>query len=107
MFAPTGAVHEAQIHQAAAQVARELAPRVKYIRYALGPDWRGKWAIFFKIVLADEVSTGTALREITTRVVWRMSELLDLPDLGLFPHFDFRTESEQAALDEPAWRAAG
>jgi hypothetical protein len=107
MYVPTGAVHRAQINQAAAQVERELAPRVRYIRYTVGPDWSGQWAVFLKVILADEVSTGNALRDITTQVVWRMSELLNLPHLGLFPYFDFRSESEQAALNEPGWRAAG
>jgi hypothetical protein len=32
-----------------------------------------------------------------------MSEKLDLPDLGVFPYFDFRSQSEQAKLHEPAW----
>jgi hypothetical protein len=59
----------------------------------------GQWAIFFRVVLSDDATTDR-LREITNQVIWRMSEELDLPNLGLFPHFDFRSESEQAALNE-------
>jgi hypothetical protein len=32
-----------------------------------------------------------------------MSDRLGLPELGLFPYFDFRSHSEQAMLHEPAW----
>jgi hypothetical protein len=35
-----------------------------------------------------------------------MSERLDLPNLDMFPYFDFRSEAEQAALNEPEWAAA-
>jgi hypothetical protein len=35
--------------------------------------------------------------------MWRTSDQLDIPALGLFPYFDFRSESEQANLRESAW----
>ena len=57
---------------------------------------------FFRVVLSDDASWNRP-REITTQVIWRMSELLDLPNLELFPHFDFRSESEQAVLNEAEW----
>ena len=84
---------------------QELSPWVSYIRYEIALDWSEQWAVFFRVVLSDEASTHH-LREVTSRVIWRMTEKLDLPNLGMFPHFDFRSESEQAALNEPAWAAA-
>ncbi len=58
------------------------------------------------MLLSDAVSRGTKLGDITTQVIWRMSERLDLPNLDMFPYFDFRSEAEQAALNEPEWAAA-
>ncbi|HYL38632.1 MAG TPA: hypothetical protein VEV17_22130 [Bryobacteraceae bacterium] len=37
------------------------------------------------------------------RIIWRTTDLLELPTLGLSPYFNFRSESEQAKLREPAW----
>jgi hypothetical protein len=99
MIAPSGVLKQPQINAAITYVVRELSPWVRYIRYNISHDWSGQWAIFFRVVLSDDASTGR-LREITNQVVWRMSERLDLPSLGLLPHFHFRSESEQAALNE-------
>jgi hypothetical protein len=63
-------------------------------------------AIFFRLLLSDDASTGSGLREFTAQVVSRMSERLNLKELGLFPYFDFRSESGQAGLNESEWAAA-
>ena len=102
MIAPLGALKQPQINAAITEVVDELSPSVRYIRYSIAHDWSGQWAIFFRVILSDEASRNR-LREITTQVTWRMSERLDLPNLGLFPHFDFRSESEQSVLDEAEW----
>jgi hypothetical protein len=104
MNVPTGVVkQQRQINAAVRAVRRELSPWVRHIRYEIAQDWSGQWAIFFRVLLTDEASNEHNLREVATRVVSRMSEKLDLPSLGLFPYFDFRSESEQAKLNEPAW----
>lgn len=92
-----------QINAALNEVVTELSPAVRRIRYEIAPDWNGQWAIFFPVLLSDDASKPTNLLEIGPRVVWRMSERLDLPGLGLFPYFDFRSETEQALVQEPAW----
>ncbi|MGA2597154.1 MAG: hypothetical protein ABSH09_09215 [Bryobacteraceae bacterium] len=101
---PTAIAKQPEIN--AAVRAAERLPGVKYIRYSIAPDSNGRWAIFFRVVLADEVSTGERLRDVTTQVIWRMSEGLDLPNLDLIPYFDFRSQSEQNALNEPHWQQA-
>ena len=106
MFMPATITKQAEINASVRAVERELSPKVRYIRYSVGQDWKGEWALFFRAVLADEVSTGTPLSDITSQVIWRMTGRLNLPELGLFPHFDFRSESEQAELKEPDWEAA-
>lgn len=92
-----------QINSAVTEVVRELSPWVRHIRYEIGEDWSGQWAIFFRVLLSDEASNPGKLREIASRIVWRMSDKLFLANSGLFLYFDFRSESEQAVLNEPAW----
>jgi len=103
MIMPPAITKQPQINAAVADVVRELAPAVERIRYEITPDWSGQWAIFFRVLLSDDASNETNLREIAPRVVWRMSEKLDLPGLGLFPYFDFRSQAEQVQFNEPAW----
>lgn len=82
---------------------RELCPQVQNIRYYFDQDWTGDWAVYFNVVLADEVSTGPMLREISKQVTWRISDRINIPELGMMPHFSFRSISEQAELKDPAW----
>jgi hypothetical protein len=56
---------------------------VKYIRYSIGQDWTAEWATFFRVMLSDEAARNQ-------------------PG-DMFPHFNFRSESEQAKQREPAW----
>ncbi len=102
MMMPGATTKQPQINAAVEQVIKEMSPGVQRIRYEIALDWSGQWAIFFRVLLSDEV-VQQRLKEIATRVVWRTSERLDLPNLGLFPYFDFRSESEQARLHEASW----
>jgi len=92
-----------QINAAVTDVVKELSPSVKKIRFDIGQDWSGQWAIFFHVLLSDDASEPKNLREIAPRVVWRMSARLDLPGLGLFPYFNFRSKAEQALVEDLAW----
>ena len=102
MNMPSAATKQAEINAAVSEVVRLLAPEVVHIRYDIGRDWSGDWAIFFRVLLSDEASK-TRLRELATEVVWRLAERLDFPSLGLFPYHNFRSVSEQAVLREEAW----
>jgi len=92
-----------QINSAVTDVMNELSPSVRMIRYNIDQDWSGQWAVFFRVLLSDDASLPTNLREIAPRVVRRISDRLDLPGLGLFPYFNFRSEAEQALVPEPSW----
>ena len=105
VYVPSAIIKQPLINAAVSSVVSELAPDVRHVRFEISDDWSGQPAIFFRVLLSDDASRRR-LRDITTRVVWQMSEKLNLPDLGLFPYFDFRSESEQAALNEPEWDAA-
>ena len=103
MYLPMAVQKQPQINAAINAVITELSPAVQRINYEIAQDWSGQWAIFFRVLLSDEAASRNRLRAVVTNVVWRMSERLDLPGLGLFPYFDFRSQAEQAVLNEPAW----
>ncbi len=103
MYVPQGIVNQSKINAAVSEVIRELSPYVQRIRFDIGPDSVGQWAIFFRVLLSDEASSEKNLREIAPQVVWKLSERIDLPEHGLFPYFNFRSHSEQATVNEPGW----
>jgi hypothetical protein len=103
MYVPIAVTKQPQINAAIADVVRELSPSVLRISYEIAQDWSGQWAIFFRVLLSDEASRRDHLRDVAGRVVSRMSDRLDLPGLGLFPYFAFRSQAEQIELNEPAW----
>src|SRR5258707_42344 len=105
MYLPIAVQKQPQINAAVAEVVNELSPSVRYMRYDIGQDWSGQWAVFFRVLLSDD-AVRDRLGEVVTRVISRTSDRLDIPSLGLFPHFDFRSETEQAKLHEPAWEPA-
>jgi hypothetical protein len=99
---PPAVTKQREIDAAIDQVVAELAPDVVRIRYDIGEDWSGQWAIFFRIVLADEAAKRR-LRDIASKVVWGLANRLDFPGMGVFPYHNFRSISEQAMLQEEAW----
>ena len=103
MHVPAGVVKQAEIGRGVASVEREMAPDVVRIRHNIGSDWSGDDAIFFRIVLSDRASREDRLPAVSERVSSRLSEELNLADTCLLPYFSFRSESEQAALNDEAW----
>ena len=103
MFVPTEIRKDPQINAAIRAVMAEESSYVRYIRYSFDQDWTGEWAVFFRVVLSDEVASRTRRLETGNRVISRIMDELDLPNLGMMPHFDLRTESEQAELKGKDW----
>ena len=103
MFVPTEVRKDLQIKAAIQTVLAEESPRVRYIRYTIDQDYHGEWAVFFRVLLSDELASRTRRNEMIGRVISRITDELDLPNLGMMPHFDFRTESEQAELKDKDW----
>ena len=91
-----------QINAAIREVVNLLAPDIVYIRYDIEKDWSGDWAIFLRVLLSDDASKNR-LREVTTHVERRLAERLDFQTMGVFAYYNFRSESEQAMMREPAW----
>ena len=102
MYLPSAVTKQAEIEAAIARVQQSLAPDVIRIRYEIGEDWSGQWAIFFRIVLTDDAARRR-LGDVANRIVWGLARELDFPGMGVFPYHNFRSLSEQAMLREPAW----
>jgi hypothetical protein len=96
-------VNEADLDRRVKAVARKLAPDVVRIRYSIDLDSTDKEAIFSRITLSDDASREERLREVAGRVRAELSKRLKLEELGPMWYFNFRSESEQAMLKEPAW----
>lgn len=102
MVVPGAFTRQAEIDAAVNRVQQVVGPDVVRIRYEIGEDWSGQWAIFFRVTLTDDAAQHR-LRDVATKVVWELSRQLDFPGIGVFPYHNFRSESEQAILREPAW----
>ena len=102
MHSPSAVTRQPEISAAVSEVIRLSAPDVVHIRFDIGRDWSGDWAIFFRVLLSDEASKKR-LREVATQVVWRLAELLDFESMGVLPYHNFRSVSEQDVLREEAW----
>lgn len=102
MYPPLAATKQREIDEAIAGVVRELAPDVIRIRYDIGQDSTGDWAIFFRVILSDQAGQRK-LRQVATEVVRLLENRLDFPSMGVFPYHNFRSASEQAQIQEEAW----
>jgi hypothetical protein len=99
MYLPSAVAKQSEIQAAINNVERSLPQDVVRIRYEIGEDWSGQWAIFFRIVLTDDAAKRH-LRDVATKVVWGLARQLDFPAMGVFPYHNFRSVSEQATLQE-------
>jgi hypothetical protein len=102
MQVPSAFTKQAEINGAIHRVQQIVGADVVRIRYEIGEDWSGQWAIFFRVVLTDDAAKSR-LRDVATKVARELSHQLDFPGLGVSPYHNFRSESEQATLQEPAW----
>jgi hypothetical protein len=102
MFVATDAEKQAQIGAAVEEVTREMAPWVRHIRYTIGEDWTGQETVFLRVVLSDEAVSDERRKGVMRQVRRETSDRI-IPRLGLFPHFNFRSESEQKEMKDPTW----
>jgi hypothetical protein len=51
---PAAVAQQSEIDAKVREVEDALKPDVRHIRYEIGEDWSGQWAIFFRIVMSDE-----------------------------------------------------
>jgi hypothetical protein len=89
MYLPSAVTRPPEIDAAVSEVVSFFAPDVVHIRYDIARDWSGDWAIFFRVLLSDDASK-TRLRELASRVAWRLEQRLDLPSIRSFPLLQFQ-----------------
>jgi hypothetical protein len=102
MHLPSAVTKQAEIDAAIQYVQQMVGSDVVRIRYEIGEDWTGQWAIFFRVVLTDDAARRR-LREVATKIIWGLANQLDYPGMGVSSYHNFRSVSEQATLREPAW----
>jgi len=104
VFIPRGVAQQGALDVSVRNAIDALGRDVVRVRYTLGQDWSGEYAIFFRIVLSDRASKRDQLLRVTQRVTNQIVQRLEpVEQWGLVPYFDFRSQSEQAALQEEAW----
>ena len=102
MYVPPAFERRAEIDAAIHRIQEMAGPDVVRIGYDIERDWDGDWAVFFRILLTDDAARNR-LRELSRDIRSQINRQLDLSSLGIWPYVDFRSESEQARLREPAW----
>ena len=79
-------------------------PGVVNVRYSVDSDWSGDPAVFFWITLSDDAARREVLSQTSRRVVDFITQRVDpVGQWGLIPYFSFRSQSEQARLQEEAF----
>ncbi len=63
----------------------------------------GDPAIYFRILLTDAASERATLREVTRKITTTLEAINPYETWGLIPYFNFRSESEQATMNNPEW----
>ena len=103
MNVPTAFAQQARFQAAVARAAQRLAPNVVSIIPTLGNDWSGEPAVFFMVILADTASRRDRLLKISNQVEQTIVQKVQpLEQWGVLPYFNFRSQSEQAKLNQPA-----
>jgi hypothetical protein len=98
-----GVVNQSKIKAGVRRAEHALKPDVIRIMHAFTVDWQGEPSLFFRILIRDAVAVPAKLRETTHRITSRLLTEVRADELGLQCYFNFRSESEQATLREPAW----
>ncbi|MBZ5624547.1 MAG: hypothetical protein LAQ69_38480 [Acidobacteriia bacterium] len=85
-------------------VAKLDKSEVRLVRYSIGVDSSGESSIFFRILLSDAASQESRLGDVTTRIATILFDAINpYENWGVFPYFNFRSESEQAKRYDAAW----
>jgi hypothetical protein len=105
VYVPTGFINQTEVEKAVDQFIRTLGPEVVRVRWNIGEDWTGDTVLYFRVVLADSVAVDRrTFVDTAARVRARFREQLQpLENWGLFPHFNFRSNAENAPLNDPKW----
>ncbi|MBS1832437.1 MAG: hypothetical protein JST65_06990 [Acidobacteria bacterium] len=104
MYAPILFSQPAKFKAAVKRAVRCLKPDVVDVSYTFGEDWNGGPSVFFMVILSNAASSQ---RENLFQVTDRASKMIDFvvqpaENWGVYPYFNFRSEAEQAELNQKA-----
>lgn len=101
MYIPKASAQQAEFLAAVSRAARQLVGAdVLSVIAALSNDWSGEPAVFFTVILSDQASRHNLL-DTTKRVQHAIvTRLQPLEQWGVLPYFNFRSQSEQADIDQ-------
>ena len=103
MYLPRAFAQQPLFQAAVARAAQRLAPQVVNIMPTLGNDWRGEPAVFFMVILADAASRRDQLLRVTNQAsAFIVQQVQPLEEWGVLPYFNFRSQSEQARINQHA-----
>jgi len=85
------------------RAVQPFAGDVLHVYYEIGSDWMGYASIFFKIVVSDQASRPQRLRDLSQRVALALMNELGTDEDGVNTYFSFRSQSEVAEMNDPAW----
>ena len=93
----------AELNGAIGRVSKKFRGDVMHIYFEAGSDWMGVDSIFFKIVVSDQASRPARLRELSQRIVLALMNELRTEEKGVHTYFNFRSQTEFAEMNDPAW----
>jgi hypothetical protein len=99
----SGLVRQGKFEEAVQRAENALKPEIVRIRYSLGNDWTDDPSIFFRILLSDDASRPNRLQEVAERVTQHIIQEVRSEEYGYHAYFNFRSNSEQEKLRDPAW----
>jgi len=101
VYIPKASAQQAEFLVEVSRATRHLVGTdVVSVITTLGNDWSGEPAVFFTVILSDRASRHDLLS--TTKRIQHdiIMDLQPLEQWGVLPYFDFRSQSEQAAIDQ-------
>ena len=103
MYVRTGYVNPAELQAEIDRIRPVLGSDVLNIHWHIGVDAMGYTAIFFNIELTEAASQRNRLRDVSQRVALTLMNELQTDDHGVHAYFNFRSQSEVATINDPAW----
>lgn len=99
-----GVAHAEELQKELNSIIPQPTPGVVKWRYNFADDWSGDPAIFFWVTLTDEASKKENLFNTSSAFEKLIRDRIDFQnDWDLIPYFYFRSESEQAKLQDKAY----
>ena len=105
MITPPIFVDTPKLQADVSRASQALGTDVVRINFQPGMDWMGFASIFFNIVLSNQASSPARLRQVTQRVALTLMNELRTDEQGVRAYFNYRSESEVAQMNDPAWVA--